>query len=148
MNRATLLTAVLILAFFGIADTWYLTQAALTDTPLICGINTPDGCNIVAQSEYSQLFGIPLALYGLVFYAATFVLVAAAMIVRNRLLIRGLLALGFLGLVSSLYFLYLQIFRIEALCIYCIASFVISALICGAIALLDRKESRESRVLP
>lgn len=148
MSRSMLLAAILVLAFFGIADAWYLSQAALTDTALWCGVNTPDGCNIVAQSEYSRLFGIPLALYGLVFYIATFVLAAAALFERIRYLPRALVGLGLLGLLSSLYFLYLQIFRIEALCIYCVASFVISTLIFGVTVLLDRMERKEPAMLP
>lgn len=143
-----LLAAILVLAFFGIADAWYLYQAALTDTALWCGANTLDGCNIVAQSEYSRLFGIPLALYGLVFYIATFVLAAAALFERIRYMTRALVGLGLLGLLSSLYFLYLQIFRIEALCIYCVASFVISTLIFCVTVLLDRMERKEPAMLP
>lgn len=143
-----LLAAILVLAFFGIADAWYLSQAALTDTALWCGVNTPDGCNIVAQSEYSRLFGIPLALYGLAFYITTFALAAAAFFKRTRYLTQALVGFGLFGLLSSLYFLYLQIFRIEAICIYCVASFIISTLIFGGTVLLYRRERKEPAVLP
>jgi uncharacterized membrane protein len=138
MNRTALLVAILVLAFLGIADAWYLAQAALTQTPLICGIDVIDGCNTVAQSEYSRLLGIPLGLYGLGFYAATFALAAVALAVPARAVMRLMLLLSGLGLIASVYFLYLQLFVINALCIYCVASFVIAILLFGLIVVFSR----------
>lgn len=138
MNRTALLAAILALAFMGIADAWYLAQAALTDTPLICGVDVIDGCNTVAQSEYSRLLGVPLGLYGVGFYVAVFVLAAVALTVPARAIQRLMVAVGGLGLLASVYFLYLQVFVINAVCIYCVGSFVISTLLFGAILWLSR----------
>lgn len=128
MRRTTLLWLVLVLSFIGVADTWYLAYSALTDTALSCGINVIDGCNTVAQSEYSRLLGIPLGLYGVAFYALTFILAGVLLAVPKHGIAKALFALSGIGLVFSLYFLGLQVFVIKALCVYCLVSIALSLL--------------------
>lgn len=129
MTRTALVWIILVLAFLGIADSWYLAQSAMTGAPLVCDIGSLDGCNTVAQSEYSRVFGIPLALYGVGFYGFIFVLGAFLLTNNVRRFYLGAVALSGAGVVASLYFLYLQLFVIKATCIYCLASLVISVLL-------------------
>lgn len=130
MNRNFLLALVFALSFFGIADSWYLYQSAMTDTALSCDIGAGlDGCNIVAQSPYSYLFGVPLALYGVGFFALVFALAAALTLFQTRPLYRSLFWLSVFGTGASIVFLYIQFSLIKALCIYCIASASIVALL-------------------
>lgn len=130
MNRTLLLVLVFALSFLGIADSWYLYQSAVTDTALSCDIGAGlDGCNIVAQSPYSYLFGLPLALYGVGFFALVFALAAALMLLPTRPLYKALLALSIVGVAASAIFLFIQFVLIKALCIYCIASAGIAALL-------------------
>lgn len=127
MQRPVLLALILALSFLGIADSWYLFQSAVTDTALTCDIGAGlDGCNIVAQSPYSQLLGIPLALYGVGFFALLFVVGAILLMVQSRLLEKGLLALAAFGALASVVFVYIQFFLIKALCIYCLLSAAIT----------------------
>lgn len=132
MNRNLLVLLVLILSFLGIADSWYLYQSAITDTALSCDLGSGlDGCNIVAQSAYSQLFGVPLGLYGVGFFALTFVLAASLSIVSSRRLYQALLAVSLFGVAASAVFVFIQFVLIKALCIYCIASAGITVLLCA-----------------
>ncbi|MDQ1299494.1 MAG: hypothetical protein QG636_162 [Patescibacteria group bacterium] len=132
MNRSLLIVLVLILSFLGIADSWYLYQSAITDTALSCDLGSGlDGCNIVAQSAYSHLFGVPLGLYGVGFFALTFVLVASLSIVSSRRLYQALFAVSAFGVAVSAVFVFIQFALIKALCIYCIASAGITMLIFG-----------------
>ena len=127
MHRNVLLALVLALSFLGIADSWYLFQSAVTDTALTCDIGAGlDGCNIVAQSPYSQLLGIPLALYGVGFFGLLFAVGATLFMMPSRLLGKGLLALSAFGAAASLVFVYIQFFLIKALCIYCLLSAAIT----------------------
>ncbi len=127
MQRSVLLALVLGLSFLGIADSWYLFQSAVTDTALTCDIGAGlDGCNIVAQSPYSQFLGIPLALYGVGFFALLFAVGAALFMLSSRLLLKGLLALAAFGALASVVFVYIQFFLIQALCIYCLLSAAIT----------------------
>ncbi|MFA6503167.1 MAG: vitamin K epoxide reductase family protein [Candidatus Paceibacterota bacterium] len=120
---------ILLLAFCGVADSAYLAQHEIDGTPLICNIQNLSGCNVVAASQYSQLFGVPLAEYGVLFYGIMFVLAALELVLFDRLLRRVLQGFAFIGILASLYFTFVQVFMIGAFCIYCIASAVITLLI-------------------
>ena len=117
---------ILILAFFGLADSIYLTQSELSGTPLLCNIQNLSGCNVVATSQYSHIFGIPLAEFGILFYAVIFILAALELILFDQLLRRALQAASLIGILASLYFTFIQIFVIGAFCIYCLASALIT----------------------
>lgn len=127
MTTRTRFAGIFLLSLLGIADSWYLAQHAVEGTALSCGIDgVLSGCNAVAQSPYSHFFGIPLGVYGVAFYAAVLLLAAIA----NRALIkearRAVALLSAIGMLASLYFIGLQVFVIDALCIYCIGSFVVA----------------------
>lgn len=127
MNRTTLTILLVLLAFFGIADAWYLTASALTDTALSCDLGAVlDGCNIVAKSEYSKIMGVPLAAFGVLFYSLMFVAAGLLFVFKNYLLDRALFWFVTIGALASIAFLFLQFVFIKALCIYCIASAVAS----------------------
>ena len=141
MNRhAAVLLAVLMLSFLGLADSWYLADSALSGNELTCSIAGLEGCNAVADSPYANLFGIPLALYGTAFYAILFTLAAIALLLPSRRLYGALLACGTLGVVASLYFLFVQIMFIGAICIYCLLSALITfVLFCLTLWLFRRR---------
>jgi len=120
---------ILILAFCGIANSAYLAESEITGTPLICDIQNLSGCNIVANSQYSQLFGIPLAEYGVLFYGILFVLAALELVLFDRVLRRVLQGISLIGVLASLYFTAIQVFFIGAFCIYCLASALIALFI-------------------
>lgn len=117
---------ILILSFAGLADATYLTQSEITGTPLICNVQNLSGCNIVANSSYSHIFGIPLAEFGMLFYGLMFVLAALELVLFDQLLRRAIQVIALIGILSSLYFTATQIFFIGAFCVYCIASAVIT----------------------
>lgn len=120
---------ILILAFFGLANSAYLAQHEASGTPLLCDIQNFSGCNVVAASQYSYLFGIPLAEYGVLFYGIIFVLAALEIVIFDRLVRRVLQVAALIGVISSLYFTLVQMFLIGAFCIYCFVSALIALLI-------------------
>ncbi len=120
---------ILVFAFCGLADSAYLTQHELSGTPLICNIQNLSGCNTVATSPYSHLFGVPLAEYGIFFYGILFVLAALELVLFDRILRRALQWVAVFGVLASLYFTILQVFFIGAFCIYCAVSAVIALFI-------------------
>ncbi len=119
---------ILVFAFCGLADSAYLTQHAISGTPLLCNVQGLDGCNVVATSPYSYLFGIPLAEYGIVFYGVLFILAALELALFDRMLRRIIQAVAIAGMLASLYFMALQIFAIHAFCMYCSFSALLSLL--------------------
>ena len=123
----TYVWASVILSFIGLANSFYLVQAHVSGEPLTCGVLT--GCNAVAASPYSILFGVPLASWGVLFYFAVFVLSATMLMARVRVLSRVFLLITAFGFISSIYFTYLQFFLIEAVCMYCMLSAIIAILL-------------------
>lgn len=148
-TRRGLLVSILVLTVLGIADAIYLSYSVLEGAALFCDVGAAlDGCNIVAQSPYSKLFGIPLALYGVLFYGALFAATVALFKLTHHPLYQAVVALGALGLVASLIFLFIQFVLIKALCVYCIASAVIAALICFITLILFKKHAPGRPVPP
>lgn len=139
---------ILFFAFFGMADSAYLTQHELSGTPLLCNIGNLSGCNVVASSQYSHIFGIPLAEFGILFFSVVFVLAALEIVLFDQLLRRALQALSLIGLLSSLYFTFVQAFLIGAFCIYCFASALSTLLIFIFASLLEPLRRRTSPVQP
>lgn len=119
---------ILILAFCGIADSAYIAQHELSGTPLICNVQNLTGCNIVASSPYSHLFGVSIAEYGILFYGILFALAALELVLFDRILRRVLQGISLVGVLASAYFTFIEIFRIDAFCIYCLASALIALL--------------------
>tara|TARA_B100000745_G_scaffold268202_1_gene194159 strand:- start:1355 stop:1831 length:477 start_codon:yes stop_codon:yes gene_type:complete len=122
-----LVWAAVILAFVGLTNTFYLVQAHTTGTPLNCSLL--DGCNAVAASPYSTVLGVPLASWGVLFYFGIFVLAATMLMVRARTLSHFFVFGTAVGFLFSLYFTYLQFFVIEAVCMYCMFSAILSTLL-------------------
>lgn len=120
---------ILVLAFLGLADSAYIAQHEASGTPLICNIQSLSGCNTVVSSQYSYLFGVPLAEFGVLFYGVLFVLAALELVIFDQLLRRVLQAISLIGVIASLYFTYVQAFYIGTFCIYCLASAFIAFLI-------------------
>lgn len=76
------------------------------------------GCQTVADSSYSHLAGINVAVFGIVAYA---LLLASAFFVNDAARFGGfLVSLGGFGF--SVYLTYIELFKIEAVCQWCVAS--------------------------
>lgn len=118
----------LVLALVGIADAFYVAHGSYTGRSLWCPI--VEGCNTVAQSPYARIFGVPLSYFGLVFYVYMFGL--AALLVSDpfsRGLRLGALLYTAIGVFYSMYGMYLQLGAIQAVCIYCLISAVMTVLL-------------------
>lgn len=142
---------ILILAFAGIADSAYLAEHQANGTPLICNIQNLSGCNVVAASQYSYIFGIPIAEFGVLFYSILFVLAALELVIFDRLLRRVLQVLALIGLATSLYSTFVQMFFIKQYCIYCLASALITCLVfilASFIEPIKRIEKQTSPIQP
>ncbi len=125
--------SVLVFSFLGIADSTYLADRALTGTLPTCRIGSIDGCKTVAESAYSHLFGIPLGIYGVVFYTLIFVLVAVTLLWVHHYVKTAIQVLAVSGAVASIAFVAIQYFIIKAMCLYCETSAALTLLILIAV---------------
>jgi uncharacterized membrane protein len=116
-----LVAAFLIFSFLGGLDASYLTAKHYLGEAPSCGIFN-NSCESVIVSEYAEIFGIPVALLGALYYFFIFFLIIAHLDTkRNKLLyLAGYSTI--LGFLASIWFSYLQIFVIKAVCEYCVFS--------------------------
>ncbi len=85
------------------------------------------GCETVANSSHSHIAGVNIAIFGIVGYAAIFLTAFFA----NDLARFGGFALALGGFGYSIYLTYLEIFKIEAICQWCVASAVLMTILFG-----------------
>lgn len=121
MNDGGLRVAAGLVALAGVGVAGYLTSAHFADSTVLCVAG--GGCETVQESEYAKVAGIPVALLGFGSYMTILALVVWDS-VGARL---AAASLALLGLLFSLYLLVLQLFVIEAVCIWCMANDVVIA---------------------
>ncbi len=128
-----LLTGAIVLAGLGMLLTAYLTWQRWTAGPLVF-CEAGSGCDLVQESRWSMLLGLPLSLWGFAMYA----LLAALLWYQRRRpsLWKRTLTVAALGTGFSIYLTTVSIFVIEATCPYCLTSFAIITAILILLVLL------------
>ncbi|HEY6113563.1 MAG TPA: vitamin K epoxide reductase family protein [Gaiellaceae bacterium] len=121
MTDRALRLAAAIVALAGVGVAGYLTWVHFDDAALVCVAG--GGCETVQESEYAEIAGLPVAALGLVAYSIVLGLVAwdspAARLAAATI--------ALVGLLFSTYLLVLQLFVIDAVCVWCIANDVVIA---------------------
>ena len=125
MNKSIKI-ALIILAIIGVADSAYLTVSHYINVIPECSIT--QGCEQVLTSQYATVWGIPVALGGALYYTALFLLAFWYMALNDRRLAKYSLGVSGIGLIATLYLVYLQLFVINAICQFCMVSAVITLL--------------------
>lgn len=110
-------------SLLGLIDAVYLTIHHYTAEPVPCG--AAFDCEAVLTSQYAELFGIPLAIFGAAAYFTAFSLAILAAF-GNRLTWRLFGVQVIFMSVFTLWLLYLQKYRIEAFCQFCLVSAAIT----------------------
>ena len=114
----------------AILDTVYLTYIHFKPTAsTLCKINDYLDCDIVNKSIYAELFDIPVSILGMFTYILLFVL--GWMVLKNIRLTRFwkalrphnllwfMFAVTAFGVLFSGYLTYIELFVLEAVCIFC-----------------------------
>jgi uncharacterized membrane protein len=119
-----------LLCGLGIVVSGYLAYKRMAGGSLAC--TRWAECDVVNNSLYSKFLGIPVSFIGLVAYLVLLALAVAALrtdgrVQRQILLLSLLLSLGGVGF--SVYLTYVEIYVIEALCSWCVASAIIITLL-------------------
>jgi vitamin-K-epoxide reductase (warfarin-sensitive) len=118
------MSVVALLAVCGIAvSSVSLQHHFATSKTSFCDIGQAFNCDIVNRSEYSTIFGIPVALIGMLGYAA---LAGLATVYRERREAPAMLlgaASG--GLAFALYLTYIEARVLGVYCILCLSSLVL-----------------------
>jgi uncharacterized membrane protein len=120
VSDRALRTVGLVLAVLGVAIAGYLVYVHYADIDPVC--NIAHGCHKVQTSEYAELAGVPVALLGLFGY----VIVLGALLAPQGEPARMVAALtALVGFGFSMYLTYRELFTIDAICQWCVASAVL-----------------------
>ncbi len=112
------------LATFGIGVAAYITIADSGGGSPVC-VAGGHGCQTVAESTYSHVFGVNIAVFGVIGYV---VLLGCALLRGDLARMGGfLVSLGGFG--YSFYLTYLELFKIEAVCQWCVTSAILMTLL-------------------
>lgn len=124
----------LLLSALGFADSAYQAYADLTATGLLGCSAKADTCVVVQTSSYAYVFGIPVAVLGLVFYACMLVLCSPpAWRSRRPAVARLRLVSVIIGVLFVLYLIYCEIVRLGMICPYCTSVHIITFVLFGLI---------------
>jgi uncharacterized membrane protein len=108
-------------SMLGLAIAGYLTYVHYAGVSPVCEI--AHGCEKVQTSQWAKLAGIPVALLGLLGYAG----ILAALVARGEAALTAAAGLALVGAGFSAYLTYREVFTIDAICIWCVASAVLMA---------------------
>src|ERR1700754_3513111 len=106
-----------VLALIGTGIAGYLTWVHYGHLKIVC-LSGGGGCEKVQSSSYAELAGVPVAVLGLIGYVA---ILLSLLLPREE----SALAAAFLSLVGfgfSAYLTWAELFRIHAICQWCVAS--------------------------
>lgn len=127
MNKTLLLNRVIfLLSLVGVGVASYLLYSYLNHTPLLC-LNK--GCEVVRQSEYSALFGIPVPAIGLLGFSVIALVTMIRTFLKKTVLDIGLLLISFIGFLFVSWFTYVEIFLIKAICSWCVVTAILMTII-------------------
>ncbi len=107
----------------------------------LCTLNDTVNCDVVNRGPYSEIFGVPVAVLGVLGYLG--MLVAAVLrrktpSDRGLTWFLGLAALG--GLAFSFYLTSIEAFVLHAWCILCLTSQLAMLVIAGSVAVWVREK--------
>lgn len=133
-----------LVAVIGFIDATYLTVTHYTQALVPC--NFTQACETVLRSSYSEVVGIPIAAFGVIFYITT--LTAVVFFLQHKTYHWWLTMWGLIGFFSSLYLLYVMAFVLQAFCQYCLLSSLTSTLVfilTLILYILNRKERAHAK---
>jgi uncharacterized membrane protein len=123
LSERNLRIAALILALAGVGVAAYIAIAESGGGSPKCVVGG-GGCETVAESKYSELAGINVAVIGIFGYV---LLLVAALVPGDAGRFGGFLT-ALVGFGFSVYLTYLELFVIDAICQWCVVSAILMAL--------------------
>ena len=107
------------LALAGLAIAAYLLAVRVLGEAPACG--PVKGCETVAASDYATALGLPVALYGVGFSIALLLACVGWWRLSDRRALYVAYGLGLAGIIAVAYLTYLELFVIEAICVWCVS---------------------------
>jgi uncharacterized membrane protein len=133
-ERSSLPTLVLGLSVLGVLVSAYLTFEHFNSSPsFACPETSAINCVKVTTSSYAEILGVPVAILGLGYFVAMTAMSLPG-VRDHRVLARIRLAASALGVAFVCYLVWVELFRVDAICLWCTAVHVIAVLVFGLLA--------------
>lgn len=122
-----------VITVVGLAISVYLTiEHFSASKSFACPENSTINCVKVTTSQYSRFLGMPVAVLGLAFFVGMAVLCSPWLWQIHRLdVVRVIGAVT--GVLMVLYLLWAELFKIDAICLWCTAVHVCTVILLGAV---------------
>ena len=127
MSERRLRRLIALTALIGLGVAAYLTYVHYAELEPICA-GGGGGCEKVQNSSYAELAGIPVAVLGLIGYAS---ILASLWIPGDGGRLAGAV-LALVGFGFSAYLTWAELFEIDAICQWCVASALLMTILAAA----------------
>jgi uncharacterized membrane protein len=118
--------AIAFCAALGVAVAAYIAISEAGGDSPVC-LAGGSGCKTVADSSYSHVAGVNIAIFGVIGYL---LLLASSFVAGDAARLGGFL-IALAGFGYSIFLTYIEIFKIEAICQWCVGSAVLMTILFG-----------------
>ncbi len=140
--KQRMVRALVFLTGAGILISGYAVYQHFSSGASFCNVNAQFNCDTVNRGAYSEIFGVPVAVLGVLGYLWLHVL-AHEMLRRPRKNIFHLFAVSLAGAVLfTIYLAWVSHVKIGAWCPTCIGSYVVTGMLSVIFGLVSIKECR------
>lgn len=133
-----------IVALLGFFDAAFLAITHYVNGTLPC--LTSGNCDLVTSSTYSKIAGIPVSLLGVFYYLATTIAMILYIDKKKPLFLKAALSFVGIGFLFTLWFVYVQLFILHAVCLYCMGS-ALSTTILFIVGLMLWRKARNTTII-
>ena len=134
----------MIVAILALAGIFVATYLLLYKLGMIGHLSCSIGsCETVNTSKWAKFLGVPVAGWGVAFYVVLFILALISTGERyaeSRGMAQAIVAMAGTGVVFSAWLTWLELFRIHAICQWCVTSAILVTVI-FVISLLELRET-------
>ena len=133
----------LALGIIGLLVSVYLTATHYAGTTPECSLVA--GCETVTTSSYSAIGTVPISIFGILFFASVILMLGMFLHTARREFLHLLAVLLAVGAAISLFLFYIQIFVLDAICMYCAIVDSITIVLFVLILIIQKNYGRTNR---
>lgn len=111
-----IILAMMVFAFTGFIVSTYLTINHYADKLPECSIG---GCQDVLTSSYSTIWSVPISAFGIMYSLSLLILLGMLLEKKIKFIAQSIVFITAMAAVIAITLIYIQIFVLEAVCMYC-----------------------------